>query len=261
MLERQSPIPLYYQLKEKLVQMFKDYKIGDRIPPENEIAQLFSVSRPTVRQALNELVSEGRIEKRKGEGSFVSKPGLLANSLITIMSLAQQMDDLKLNYSTKLIVRDKRSAELDIAENLNLDFGTDFIYIERLRLLDDEPFYLSQSHLLCSSCEDILKADLVHHSLFSCLINDCGMNLHKVKRYLEPVASDEYLSGMLEVSRGAPLHYLQTFSYSDTGKLWGYFRDYFRGDRSCFAFTIVKKGEISITTALSSLGTSVKERD
>ncbi len=252
MLERNSPIPLYYQLKERLEKIIKKYGVGEKIPSEQEIASQFKVSRPTVRQALSELVSEGKIEKRKGEGSFVSSHKFLANSLINIMSLAQQMNDLKLNYSTRLITMVEQAALNDIAENLEIDPGIKIVYIERLRLLDDEPFYLSQSYLLYDLCKDVLKADLTKGSLFSYLVDHCSLTMRKVTRYLEPVVADSYSAEMLNVSTGSPLHYLQTFSHSADGKLWGYFRDYFRGDRSRFAFTIVKEGNVSVTLAMTS---------
>jgi hypothetical protein len=57
---------------------------------------------------------------------------------------------------------------------------------------------------------------------------------------------------MLNVSLGSPIHYLQTFSFDEDERLWGYFRDHFRGDRSRFAFTIVKMGNTSVTMALPS---------
>jgi GntR family transcriptional regulator len=252
MLERKSPIPLYYQLKERLSKMIRAYKPGQRIPSENELSNTFGVSRPTVRQALQELVSEGKIEKRKGEGSFVSKPEMVANSLVNIMSLAQQMDEMKLNYSTRVITISRRKAVGDIAENLAVDPDTKIVYLERLRLLNGEPFYLSQSYLLYDLCKDVVNADLQKYSLFGSLLEKCHLTMTKVKRFLEPVAADEYCAQMLNVSLGSPIHYLQTFSFAEDGRLWGYFRDYFRGDRSRFAFTIVKMGNTSVTMALAS---------
>jgi GntR family transcriptional regulator len=252
MLERKSPIPLYYQLKERLKKMIRAYKPGRRIPSENELSNMFSVSRPTVRQALQELVSEGKIEKRKGEGSFVSKPEMVANSLVNIMSLAQQMDEMKLNYSTRVIAVSKRKAVGDIAENLAVSAGTPIVYLERLRFLNAEPFYLSQSYLLNDLCKDVVNADLETYSLFAYLLEKCHLTMTKVKRFLEPVAADKYCAQMLNVSLGSPIHYLQTFSFDEDERLWGYFRDHFRGDRSRFAFTIVKMGNTSVTMALPS---------
>jgi multiple sugar transport system substrate-binding protein len=75
MIDRNSPIPLYYQLKVHLKQRMElgDLAPGDRLPTEVELCELFSISRAPVRQALSELVREGLIYRRAGQGSFVSR--------------------------------------------------------------------------------------------------------------------------------------------------------------------------------------------
>lgn len=71
-IEKKSPIPRYYQLKKILQSQIKrgKYKLGDKIPSENELAEKYGISRPTVRQALNELVQEEWLYKERGRGTF-----------------------------------------------------------------------------------------------------------------------------------------------------------------------------------------------
>lgn len=74
-LNRQSPIPLYYQLKEILLDLIKSGELEEgRLPTEEELCKKYSVSRGTVRKALAELESEGFIVTEPGRGTFLLKP-------------------------------------------------------------------------------------------------------------------------------------------------------------------------------------------
>jgi DNA-binding GntR family transcriptional regulator len=74
MINKYSSTPLYYQLKEELIKGMKNgkYAPGDAIPSENELAEQYSLSRPTVRQAIGELAKIGYLFKIKGKGTFVA---------------------------------------------------------------------------------------------------------------------------------------------------------------------------------------------
>jgi len=75
-LDRKSPVPLYYQLKEIFRSWISDGKFDSdgRFPSESELQERFGVSRMTVRRALSELVHEGFLVREQGRGSFVVKP-------------------------------------------------------------------------------------------------------------------------------------------------------------------------------------------
>jgi ribose transport system substrate-binding protein len=70
---KQSPLPLYHQLKEILLKYVKNNSEGTYLPTEIEIGEYFKISRPTVRQALKELENDGHITREKGKGTYVGK--------------------------------------------------------------------------------------------------------------------------------------------------------------------------------------------
>src|ERR1043165_4851089 len=75
MLDRASPIPLYYQVKQHIsAQVATGVLVpGQQLPGEHELCRLYDVSRTVIRQALNELGYEGLIDRRRGKGTFVAK--------------------------------------------------------------------------------------------------------------------------------------------------------------------------------------------
>ncbi len=76
MLNPESPLPLYHQLAELLAARIRngDYRPGERIPSEHQLAAGFGIGRPTVRQAVDLLVRKGALVRRRGSGTFVCEP-------------------------------------------------------------------------------------------------------------------------------------------------------------------------------------------
>ena len=76
LLDRDVPIPLYFQIKEMLLRDIHNgvYAMGDQIPTEYALQERYHVSRSTIRQALNELVNEGWLERKQSKGTFVTTP-------------------------------------------------------------------------------------------------------------------------------------------------------------------------------------------
>lgn len=76
-IDRNSPVPLYYQLKQQMEKIEKgEWKPGDSVPTEQELQQSYNLSRTTVRQALAEMVMvmEGRLIRQRGRGTYVAQP-------------------------------------------------------------------------------------------------------------------------------------------------------------------------------------------
>ena len=72
-----SLLPVYYQIKQSIKNWIvnREFELGEKIPSENELADKFSVSRLTVRQAISQLTQEGFLISKRGEGTFVTRDG------------------------------------------------------------------------------------------------------------------------------------------------------------------------------------------
>lgn len=74
MIDKQSPIPIYYQLEQYMKEKIEkgEWQPGEMIPSERELAEMYDISRMTVRQAVNNLVNDGYLIRRRGKGTFVA---------------------------------------------------------------------------------------------------------------------------------------------------------------------------------------------
>jgi GntR family transcriptional regulator len=222
-----------------------DLRIGDKLPSEQELANMFEVSRPTIRQAMNVLNSEGKIDKKRGSGTYVSSHKY-DTGLTKIISLADQMKSGNINFTSKLIDLKKITANHEIAVNLEVKPRSEIIYIERLRFVNYKPMYLTMGHVVPIHCNAIFKADLNKEPIFESIKKYCGIVTNKVKRNLEVIPASEQLADLLDTETGVPLYLLRTYAYTVQGYLWGYFIDYLRGDKCQFTF-FVEKGPFAIS--------------
>ena len=143
LISRNSKIPLYYQLYEILLSRIKDgtWQPEDMLPSEAELVEQYDLSRATVRQAFDMLVNQGWIYRRRGQGTFVSRPTIEQN-LSRIVSFWEDMKQRGLKPGTKVISREIIPASEDIARELQVAPGEDLALIVRLRLADGEPMSL-----------------------------------------------------------------------------------------------------------------------
>ena len=77
-IDKSSPLPLYFQVKEDIEKKIKEevYIEGEALPSEIALIDQYNVSRTTIRQAVEQLVNDGLLERRRGKGTFVKKRGI-----------------------------------------------------------------------------------------------------------------------------------------------------------------------------------------
>ena len=141
-----GPVPLHHQVYLDLLKRLNadEWRPGDRLPPERELAVVYGCSLITVRRALSELTREQRIVRTPGRGTTVLRPPI-ERDLSGTMSFTDEMQNRGLNPETKLVAARARSSSEDVAEALELEVGAPTLYLERLRLANGEPMLLEQS--------------------------------------------------------------------------------------------------------------------
>src|ERR1039458_10194700 len=138
-------LPKYYQVKRELLELTAALDAGSPVPPERELARSYGTSRTTVRQALAELVVEGRLLRMQGKGTFVAKPKVA--QLLELASYTQGMRAHGLHPQTQILDTSYVPADAQLSELLAIPPGSRVLRIHRLRLADGEPMFTDPSHL------------------------------------------------------------------------------------------------------------------
>ncbi|APX71325.1 GntR family transcriptional regulator [Companilactobacillus allii] len=149
------------------------YEIGTLIPTENELEDMYKVSKITIRKAVELLVSEGYLEKKSGIGTKV-----ISNNLFNKLSKARSFSSIVNDHGdlTKEILQIKL---VDPAGTPFEESQQKVLYIKRLYSLDKEPFIIFEHYLPNVGIQDELK-DLRHKSLYK-ILKDSGQDIYNFK--------------------------------------------------------------------------------
>ncbi len=238
-INKNIPIPMYYQLKEILLDMIDDREVGDPLPTEKELCEQYDVSRTTVRQALQDLVVEGYLNRMKGKGTFVAEPKISQDFLIVLESFEKEMRSKGLSPSTQVLEFGKSESTSRIATQLRLSVSTDVYFLQRLRFADNEPIVVVNTYLPIGLLPGLEDHDLAAESLYSVIENGYGYKIARARRSLEAVAAEDWVARLLSLRAGAPVQYIETVTELVDGTPVEYSNAWYRGDRNKFAFELV----------------------
>jgi len=182
-ISRLSKVPLYYQLYQILLDQIRSGVLQpeDMLPSEAELVEEFNLSRSTVRQALDMLVNDGLIHRRRGQGTFVATPTIEQN-LSRIISFWEDMRQRGLRPATKVLSSELVAAPEDIAAALQIKAGEELANIVRLRLADDEPMSVEHSFLVHNYCPGVTRKYHADLSLRQMLADQYNVTLVYAKQ-------------------------------------------------------------------------------
>lgn len=236
--DRDSRIPLYHQLKTWLIRQIESGELdpGTQIPPEMTLCSSLGMSRTTVREALNQLVAEGWLYRIRGVGTFVRDSQVEPTMARRLTSFAEDMQEQHIPHTSELLSREIVPASLHIAACLQIAPGAPVVHLERLGCTEGEPLVLADTYIAQELCPDIIDRELTDRSLYDVLEEEYGLVVAEARRTLEPALATPYEADKLEISPRDPIHLMKSVSYLASERPVEHSRLRFRGDRSRFVF-------------------------
>jgi GntR family transcriptional regulator len=225
-------VPKYYRLKRHLLDMTRTMPAGSPVPPERTLSVEFGTSRTTVRQALQELVVEGRLERIQGKGTFVAKPKVAQELRLT--SYTEDMRAQGLEPTSTLLEIGYVLADEVLAERLAIKPRARVLRIERLRLANGDPMAIETTHLSGQRFPGLRRLLARSTSLYAVLSQTYGIELLEAEETIETVPAPPREAHLLGTDVGLPLLLLSRHSRDDAGEPIEYVRSLYRGDRYKF---------------------------
>ncbi len=218
--------PLYDQIKILLTQSLiaGEWKPGESIPSEMELAARFQVSQGTVRKAIDALATENILIRRQGKGTFVATHTEPKHQYRFLRIIPDKGNKNKVHPTTNFIDVKRGRASVEAANALDLKPGAPVTAIRRVLVFAGVPTILDEIVLSAVLFPNLTieKIRESRGSIYSFLETGYGLRMIRAEERLRAVAADAFAAGHLLVNEGAPLLCVDriAFTYGDKPVEW-----------------------------------------
>jgi GntR family transcriptional regulator len=225
-LDEGSRLPLYQQLQRALRQAIESHVLGpdDALPPERDLAADFSVSRITVRKAIEGLVGEGMLVRRQGSGTFVC--ARVEKNFSKLTSFSEDMRARGRNPRSVWLRKAAGTVTPEESLTLRSSPGTPVYRFHRIRYADDAPMALEYATIL-ASCLPSLEA--VESSLYSAL-EQAGNRPVRALQRLRAVLFTAEQAELLQTKEKGPGLLVERLGFLQDGRAAEFTQSFYRGD-------------------------------
>lgn len=217
-----SVIPLYQQVLNELKTsiMRGDYQPGDKIPPEDELCKMFSVSRVTIRRSIEELAEEGYLIRRQGKGTFVNRRKLTRKirQFSGVQSFTSLCAEEGMKAAAKVLERRVVSASVEEKHFFGSDCS-ELIFISRIRSADSIPIMREDNYFPHNGFEFLLTVQLENVSLFETIRKKTRRSPENYgEDVVEITMADGRMADELDICIGDPL-FFENVQLSDANEV------------------------------------------
>jgi DNA-binding GntR family transcriptional regulator len=238
-IERNGPVPLYFQVSSRIEQaiLSGDIPSGSRLENEVHLGERLGLSRPTVRRAIQELVDKGLLVRRRGIGTQVVHGQVTRPVALT--SLFEDLAGSGQNPSTTVIGFELVPATATVAQSLNVSEGDEVLHIRRVRLADNVPVAILEN-FLPEPLLDLSEQQLGEFGLYQ-LLRAKGATMRVARQKIGARRATAEEAELLDVEKGGPVLTAERVAYDTSGRAVEFGHHCYRPDLYSFEVTLVDK--------------------
>ncbi|MFC1434681.1 GntR family transcriptional regulator [Streptacidiphilus sp. N1-3] len=228
--ERQAAFSKRERIREYLLDLVETLDFGQAIPSERRLCAELGVSRPTLRGAVDDLVRDGLLVRRHGQGMFVAQPKI-AQDLAQTAPSRHTVAGVDGTWSSRTVDFRTISAGARVGRRLRLSPAAPVLRITRLRLVDQLPMSVDTLFLPEGLVPGLTAADLEQHSFYDLLESRYGVGVSEAVQTIEPTVTDEDEAALLDVPVHFPALLFERVTEDEAGRVVEFAHSLYRGDR------------------------------
>jgi DNA-binding GntR family transcriptional regulator len=238
-LDRNGPIPLYFQVEQRIEKAIMDGHLPAGARLENEVAlgERLNLSRPTIRRAIQDLVDKGLLVRRRGIGTQVVHGRVTRG--VELTSLFDDLNQGNQKPTTRVLSHALDKANDTVADRLGVPVGSPVLHTKRVRIADGVPGALLDNWLP-ELFTDISESELAELGLYE-IIRSRGVAIRVAKQKIGARTSNAAEAALLDVDRGTALLTMERAAFDSSGKGIEFGSHYYRPDLYSFEMTLVEK--------------------
>jgi DNA-binding GntR family transcriptional regulator len=238
--DRTSPVPLYFQVAQRLEQAIESGELpqGAQLDNEIQLAEQLGLSRPTMRRAMEYLVDKGLLVRKRGIGTQVVRAKV--KRPLELSSLWDDLAGSGQEPATTVLANGVEPATGEIARRLGVAEGAPVIALERLRYANTEPLARMRNYLPAGLAPGLTTESLQRQGLYQ-LLRAAGVTLHAAAQTIGARAANLAEAKLLGETKGAPLLTMDRVTYDDLGQTVEYGTHIYRASRYSFELSLVAR--------------------
>jgi|SRR5690625_187122 len=228
-------LPLYKEVANKIKEdiISSNLSDGEMIPSEAKLAELYQVSRVTIRKAIKVLVDEDLLYSIQGSGTYI-KNEKMEYDIFSVQSFTAEMIELNTDFSNEILDFQLTDPSLQVQKVLGLASDEKIFFVKRLRHVNGEPYILEESHLPAKLFPE-LSVDIMKQSLYA-HVKKKGHQINNRQSELEPIMPDKNIIKLLQLDSNVPILLMKNQSTFQEDIMFEYTKLYFHPYKYTFKF-------------------------
>jgi len=205
--DKNSMVPIYKQIADGIRDSVYNgiLQKGEKLDSEQNVAEEVGVSRGTVRKAISVLIKDGTLVQIQGKGTFINAQNVEFPLSEQLFSFAEMLEKENLSFETVVVKQEIRRADQLVAQNLQLNLGEDYLYLERIRSIKGEKIMLIENRINIKKYPELVDLNYHNVSLFRKIEELTHLKISYAKSTYEAVAVGKQRGELLNISEATPI--------------------------------------------------------